>query len=397
MSDSDSVDCDSHNKDDKGEPKSRCFISRKDMPNVVSSFACFACFFMNGAGAASLGAALPQLCEHFHKSTAEMGMAFTARGIGYTIGTITAALILSQKRQLLSKEMLASISLIIAGMMALLVTITDSFFLVLIWFGIQGMGFGGIETMVNVVMPAIWGRRVQPWMQALFSCFGLGSMIGPAIVGAAGYHIAFLILAICSFLPAAILWSYQLMKFKGMPHWVSGYCLASLGYSKARMPTYLCGDNTMSRLERDDDDDDMQSNEKEEESLAVTPLYLKLILATFIFAYVGIEIGFAGWIPSYALAVGITNSKSQAAYLVSIFWTTITCGRLLSTIAAIYISASTLIRFQLAYAFISSFLGMTIMSQSYSIASVVIACIGLSLSSIYPAMITIIGDYGFKM
>jgi FHS family Na+ dependent glucose MFS transporter 1 len=375
----------------RSKNKRLCGVSHEDVPNVVASFACFACFLMNGAGAASLGAALPELCEHFHKSTAEMGMAFTARGIGYTIGTVMAALILSQKYQYFSKEFLASLSLILAGVMALFVTVTDNFYLVLVWFGFQGMGFGGIETMVNVAMPAIWGRRVQPWMQAVFSCFGLGSMIGPALVGSVGYHIAFPILAICSFLPAVILGGYQIVKYNRLYR-----CLPVCCQISKNSPSRGGGAADV------DEDGDIETQayaagEKEEIILVATPFYLKMILATFIFAYVGIEIGFAGWIPSYALAEGITDSKSKAAYLVSVFWTTITCGRMISTVAAIYISATSLIRFQLAYALVSTLLGMTVMAQSYSIATIVCACIGLSLSSIYPAMITIIGEYGFKM
>ncbi len=364
-------------------------ISREDVPRIVSSFACFACFLMNGAGAASLGAALPQLCGHFNKTTAEMGLAFPARGIGYSVGTIAAAAILSQKRQFASKEMLASFALIVAGVMTLLVTVTNNFHLVLVWFSIQGMGFGGIETMVNVVMPSIWGRRVQPWMQALFSFFGIGSMIGPTMVGGVGYRMAFCILAAGSLVPAIILSTYQVLKRKGLPN--SPYCLLSLGFLKAEVISF-------SRLELDVvEEDKREVDYSNEEELLTTPLYLKLILASFIFAYVGVEIGFAAWVPSYALAEGITTSKAKAAYLVSIFWTTITSGRMISTVVAIYISAAKLIKFQLVFAFVSALLGTTVMSQSYTTCTLICACIGLSLSSIYPAMITIVGDYGFKM
>jgi hypothetical protein len=34
----------------------------------------------------------------------------------------------------------------------------------LFFFFVQGLGFGGIDTMANCVLPELWGRRLQAWM-----------------------------------------------------------------------------------------------------------------------------------------------------------------------------------------------------------------------------------------
>jgi fucose permease len=53
------------------------------------------------------------------------------------------------------------------------------------------------------------------------------------------------------------------------------------------------------------------------------------LVVIFLFLYVGTEIGFSGWLFTYALEQGLAN-EITAAYLTSAFWGAFTIGRLLS-------------------------------------------------------------------
>lgn len=95
-----------------------------------------------GACASILGAALPQIAIEFAKSESEFGVAFTFRGIGYLLGTLGSAAILNMKSIKLSKEFLASLCVALNGSMMLCILLSRNYFLVLLFFGIQGIGFG---------------------------------------------------------------------------------------------------------------------------------------------------------------------------------------------------------------------------------------------------------------
>jgi fucose permease len=52
-------------------------------------------------------------------------------------------------------------------------------------------------------------------------------------------------------------------------------------------------------------------------------------ISAFLFTYVGIEVGYGGWISTYSINKNIMES-SDAAISAGIFWSFITLGRLIS-------------------------------------------------------------------
>jgi FHS family Na+ dependent glucose MFS transporter 1 len=61
----------------------------------------------------------------------------------------------------------------------------------------------------------------------------------------------------------------------------------------------------------------------------VTNLKLLLLMVAFLFMYVGAEVGFGGWVYTYALRQNLAN-EATGGYLTSAFWGAFTAGRLLS-------------------------------------------------------------------
>eukprot|EP00981_Chlorochromonas_danica_P007875 scaffold1885_cov161-Ochromonas_danica.AAC.18 len=252
----------SQESSEKSTEPTGCVITSDDERAVVASVVCSAAYIAYGASAAALGAALPSLAAHFGKTKSEFGVAFTIRGLGYLVGTLSSAGILSFKEVTLSKEMITCLALLLTGITSAIISQANNYVLTICCFFIQGLGYGGVDTMANCVMPESREQEMLP-------------------------------------------------------------------------------------VSENDEESNGEKSSSEEEGHKIAPLVLRVLVSFFFFTYVGVETGFAGWVPTYALVEHVTESTSKAAYLSSTFWATLTTGRVLAVPAAIYLSASSMIRIQL--------------------------------------------------
>ena len=69
------------------------------------------------------------------------------------------------------------------------------------------------------------------------------------------------------------------------------------------------------------------TTENEVRNGPLVPLTIQYLTCAFYFVYMGCSSGFSSWITTYALDVGVTNSKGEAAYLVSVYWSAMTGGK----------------------------------------------------------------------
>ena len=69
---------------------------------------------------------------------------------------------------------------------------------------------------------------------------------------------------------------------------------------------------------------------------------LVFLIAAFLFLYVGAEVGFAGWIFTYTIKLKL-SSATTAAYLVSLFWGSLTLGRMLTIPVAAHFKLQTIL------------------------------------------------------
>jgi fucose permease len=188
-----------------------CVVTYADIPNVVISFTCFAAFILYGASNAALGASVPALSRALDKSESKIGFIFMFRGAGFLTGTLGSAALLSFSSLPLSKEVITCLSSVLMGVSTFLMSCTNNYQLVLAFSIFQGLGFGGIDCLSNCIFPDLWGVRIQPWMQALHLCFGIGAMIGPIFVGSLGYTAAYRILGVGALFPLAALQGYRIL------------------------------------------------------------------------------------------------------------------------------------------------------------------------------------------
>jgi fucose permease len=53
----------------------------------------------------------------------------------------------------------------------------------------------------NALMVELWGRDVDPFMQAMHAFFGVGAVVSPALVGAFGYFASFMTFGVFAGVP----------------------------------------------------------------------------------------------------------------------------------------------------------------------------------------------------
>lgn len=296
-----------------------------------------------GLAAAVLGPTLPWLAEQTGSQMSQIGILFTARAIGFLVSTLLVGRLYDR----VPGHKLLTLALFgLALMMALMPFAPTIWILTAVLF-LMGMSQSGIDIGSNTLIVWVHGRAVGPYMNGLHFFFGVGSFLAPVIV------------AQVILVSAGVQWAFWLLALLMLP--------AIFYVFKMPSPT-------------------MPETAREAVAGAVNwPLII--LIATFFFLYSGAEIAYGGWIYSYAIATD-TGTLTTAAYLTSIFWASLTLGRLISIPIATRLRARAILFIDLAGCLIS--LGFMLLAPSSTIA-VWIGTIGfgLCMASIFPTTLTL--------
>jgi fucose permease len=264
--------------------------ARTKQPSPVAlTLTYFAAFISIGLVSASLGPSLPSLAEQTHTNLSGISYLFTARALGYLLGSLLTGRLLDRMP---GHPVLATMTGLMALTMALVPTIPLLWALIGVML-ILGMAESGVDIGGNVLLVWVHRERVSPFMNGLHFFFGLGAFLSPVII------------AQSLLLRGSIRWGYWLIALLMLP----------LAAWMLRLP---------SPANRED-------REKNRSGFA-NPLVVGLLAALF-FLYVGAEVSFGGWIYTYTLATRLVEGAAgtaRAATLTSAFWLALTVGRLLA-------------------------------------------------------------------
>jgi FHS family Na+ dependent glucose MFS transporter 1 len=255
-------------------------------PNKLASTAgYYAAFVSLGLVASSLGPTLLGLAENTQTLVREISFLFTARALGYMLGSLLGGRLYDR----LSGHKVMTLALIaMAVMMTLtpMMSILWSLTLVLL---LLGVGEGMLDVGGNTLLVWLYRHKVGPYMNALHFFFGVGAFFGPIII------------AQVTSSSGGITWAYWVLALLVLPSALWLFRLPSPPSQRAD------ADTPARRLN-----------------------YLLLaLLAGFFFLFVGAEVGFGGWIFTFAVSLDLADTTS-AAYLTSAFWGALTVGRLLA-------------------------------------------------------------------
>jgi FHS family Na+ dependent glucose MFS transporter 1 len=299
-----------------------------------------------GLVSASLGPTLPWLAAKLASEPEALGLLFTARGVGYLLGSLACGRLYDRRP---AHPLLITAILMLAACMATVPFLPSRAALLgimLIIGGAQGL----LDVGNNTTLVRVHGATVAPFMNALHCFYGVGAMISPVIVAAAGgLDSAYWILAM-SLLPAA------------------GWLAMCASPIVSKPPT-----NPATH-----DEPDPTATEK----------VLGAFVVLFLFCQ-GAESGFGGWI--YVIAGDRGFSEGDAAKLLSSFWATFTIGRVLAIGIATRVRPKWMLTIDLFGALVCTTVLLTVPGPTGLWLGTL--GLGLSLASVFPAALALAGEY----
>lgn len=298
-----------------------------------------------GLTVGSLGPTLPSLAEQTHVGLNAISYLFMARSMGYVMGSVQGGKLFDRR---LGNPVMAGMLGLMAIMMAL-VPLAPNLWLLLVVMLVLGAAESALDVGANALLTWVHGNRVAPFMNAMHSFFGVGALIAPIVVA------------------QTALFNYRATH--------SYFVLALLILPVAAYTLSLASP--------------LPAAAAEHEELPTANTRLVSLIALFLFLYVGAEVSFAGWIFTYTTELKLSGA-SVAAYLTSLFWGSLTLGRMLTIPIAARFRPRSILMGSLAGCVLS--LGFILVSPN-SFATVIIGtiCLGLSMASIFPTTLSLAG------
>ncbi|GGO14461.1 MFS transporter [Microbispora rosea subsp. aerata] len=244
------------------------------------------CFSLVGILSATLGPSIASFSAAAGVPPSELSTLFVTDAFGSVCGSLLAGHLLDR----IAPHVQAVLGL--TGITALVVAIpllTRPELLLPAWWGL-GMSKTFLIVTVNTLLIRVRSEQVGPYMNVADFFLGVGSLLMPMAIA------------------QSITWTDDLR----WAYWAAGLAAVLLMGRIWSLPS--------PRAAADRGGDAQAAPGRH-------PLVIPV--AALLFLYVGAEISFSGWIPSYTLARGITDSAATAAYYTSLFWIAITVGRLL--------------------------------------------------------------------
>jgi FHS family glucose/mannose:H+ symporter-like MFS transporter len=292
-------------------------------------------FVLIGALQALYGPAIPAFREEFGLSPSGAGLGLSA----HFVGGVAGVLLFDRWFGRIGNRRILGASYLLMAVGAAGFALAPDWPLALAAALLAGLGFGGIDYGLNQLFAVGFGHRSTAMLNILNAHFGIGAILGPAVIGAVGaehYPAVFLAFAVVD-LP--LLW-----------------CLKGVR-DKAPQPSGTAPD-----------------------SGGVLGRSLGSVLAVFVVLYVlhvGIEAGVGGWEPTHLETVGY--GAGVAATATSVYWLMMTVGRFLVAPLALRFSAQAIITVSCA--------GMTVcllLASISELAPYAYAGVGLFIAPIFP-------------
>lgn len=302
-------------------------------------------FIALGLAVTSLGPMLPYLAENTGVNFSQISFLFTANSLGYMIGSAGGGRFYDRFKG----HILMAACLVLMILTTAAIPLISEFYLLLFVMFFFGLGTGLLDIGGNLSLLWVYQSRVGPFMNALHFFFGIGALLSPIIL-----H------QIMTLANGAITWPYWTIAILYIP--------SLIGFLRLKSPSN-------------------PENEKDSESSTKINLKLVILMMLLFFLYVGVQGGFGGWIFTYATEEKIAT-ESAAAYLNSLYWGTITLGRLISIPLAKRLKPSKILfgNYGLTLFFL---ILMLIWPTDRVMVWIITAGLGLAVSCVFPTLLSL--------
>ncbi len=291
---------------------------------------------------AALGPALPYLAANTSSVIGEVSILFTAKAGGYLLGSIVGGRLYDR----LPGHLIAFAALLGIAATTALTPLISLLWLLAFVLLVLGMVEGALDVGCNAMLVWVHGREVGPYMNALHFFFGIGTFITPIIIAGSVLH------------SGKITWGF----------WVLALLIAPIALWLLRVSSPAAPVTG-------------------EENSDHANILLLSVIVVFLFFYVGAEVGFGGWVFTYALERNLAN-ETTGAYLTSAFYGAFTVGRLLSIPIAARLRPRWILISDLGGGILSLVL-ILLFPTSAAVLWTGAIFLGLSMASVFPTMFTL--------
>lgn len=301
----------------------------------------YAAYVILGLAMSVIGPTLPELSAQTGSTLGQISTVFAASSLGVVAGSLLGGWLYDRRQ---GHSVFAVALLGLAALLFLIPLAATLWMLVAVVFLI-GVGVGVVDVGGNVLIVWLFGKGVDPYMNAMHLFFGVGALAAPLLV----------------------LW---VTAATGGIRWVY-WILAGLA-----VPVLLWAMRIPS-----------PERSAEEAAADIAPLrrygLVIAMLAGLFFLHTGTELGFGGWIFTYAVAMNI-GPDAVGRLLNSAYWGGFTVGRVISIPLALKLKPKTMLLIDLIGAVAS--VGVILLLPGWPPA-VWIGTIGLGLSiaSMFPS------------
>ncbi|ELS58721.1 MFS transporter [Streptomyces viridochromogenes] len=294
-------------------------------------------FVLIGALQALYGPAIPAF-------RAEFGLSPSAAGLGLSahfVGGVAGVLLFDRLYGRIGNRRILGASYLLMAVGAAGFALAPNWPAALVMALLAGLGFGGIDYGLNQLFAVGFGHRSTAMLNILNAHFGIGAILGPALIAAVGS---------------------------------AHYPAVFLGFALVDLPLLLCLRGVRDRAPQPSE------TATEAHGGQVLTRSLSSVLAVFVALYVlhvGIEAGVGGWEPTHLETVGY--GAGVAATATSVYWLMLTAGRFLAAPIALRFPAQAIITVSCA--------GMTVcllLATVPALAPYAYAGVGLFIAPIFP-------------
>lgn len=273
----------------------------KGQSRLARALVYFAAYITLGMIAAALGPTLPGLADQTGTNLKQISILFMGNGLGVMAGSFIGGWIYDRLRG--HPVLMVALSVMVLALFAF--PLMPTLWLLVLTSFLIGAAMGFLDVGGNILVVWLFGRDVDPYMNALHLFFGVGAVAAPLLADRVVIT------------TGGIRWVYWTLAILVVPIivWLS------------RLPS-------------------PQPREREKETkqapLTGRVLALVMLISALFFLHVGSEISYGGLIFSYGVAVGI-KPDTIARVLNSVYWGAFTLARLISVPLATRLKPGTIL------------------------------------------------------
>ncbi|MGW2616933.1 MFS transporter [Streptomyces sp. NPDC001500] len=343
------------------------------MFTAAATVASCAGFVLIGALQALYGPSIPSLREEFGLSPSAAGLGLSA----HFVGGVAGVLLFDRRYGRTSNRRILGASYLLMAAGAAGFALAPQWPVALVAAFVAGLGFGGIDYGLNQLFSIGFGHRSTAMLNILNAHFGIGAILGPALVGVVGsehYPALFLAFALAN-LPL-LLCLRGVRDHAPHPTDVPG----THGHADISVVPVPVPDSDPVPVPLPRSDAGATNADADAVRRAPANAALRSVLAVFVALYVlhvGIEAGVGGWEPTHLETVGY--GAGAAATATSVYWLMMTVGRFLVAPVALRFSSQAIITV--------SCTGMTaclLLARVPDLAPYAYAGVGLFIAPIFP-------------